>query len=768
VLLLLVSVVGISESQVRKVRISSIVVEGNVKSEPSTIRLNSGLMVGKEISGEDIQQALKNLWSLKLFADVQILAANQTRDGIDLIIRVDEYPRLRKVEISGHEEIDLDEIETEISVYRGMVVTPFKLFKIRKNIKNLYKNEGFLLAEIKVDTIKVEPGYVNVTIDIDEGEEVQIESINFHGNVAFDDDDLKDAMDETSEGGFWSSADFNEKLYKIDLEKIVMYCKENGYRDAEILTDSVKYSDDGKYIFIDIWIAEGPKYYFGDISFSGQTIFNDYELQSELDIQKGDVYDQVKYNERISEGLQKMYYNQGYLFAQVQPIETPVGEDTLDVNFNISEGHVVSVKEINIIGNTKTHEKVIRREFRLQPGDVFNSSKLERSIRDISILNYFSNVLPNVLLIEDDNKHVNLEVTVEEKSTDMANMSAGFSQRDGLIGSIGLAFNNFSLTHPFTGGDGQRLTFDWQFGRIYRSISVGFTEPWLFNTPTLVGFTLFNTRTGGGFYPWDRRDIGGSVHIGRRFQWPDNFFRGDWIARYSNSQISNIRDPELLARYIRSGAMQNIQQMSVTQIISRDSRNQPEFPTMGSVHSLSIQLSGGPLGGDAHFVKSIFTMEWFMPLPFNFVLYSKNKYGIIENIRDRSIIQFGEYFYLGGSGLGFAESLRGYDDGQVGPLTASGSPIGGKSMVINSLELRFPIAPNPTIFGLFFLEGGNSWETIGETDPFDLRRSVGAGVRLFMPMIGIIGIDFGYGFDHYNAFGRREGQWKVHFQFGKF
>jgi len=767
-MLLLVGIVGMSHSQVRKVKISSIVVEGNNKSEPSTIRLNSGLMVGKEITGEDIQQALKNLWSLKLFSDVNIYAANQTMDGIDLIIRVKEYPRLRKVEISGHDEIDIDEIEKEISVYRGMVVSPYKLFKIRKNIKNLYVSEGFLLVNIDVDTVAVEPGFVNITIDINEGEEVQIEKISFHGNAAFDEDDLKDAMDETSESSWWSSADFNEKLYRLDLDKIVMYCKENGYRDAEILRDSVYYSEDGKNIYIDIWISEGPKYYFGDINFSGQSIFREAELAEALDIRKGDVYNQIKYNEGITERLQKMYYNQGYLFAQVQPIEKPVGVDTLDINFNISEGHVVSVKEINIIGNTKTHEKVIRREFRLQPGDVFNSSKLERSIRDISILNYFSNVLPNVLLIENDNQHVNLEVTVEEKSTDMANMSAGFSQRDGLIGSIGLAFNNFSLTHPFTGGDGQRLTFDWQFGKIYRSISIGFTEPWLFNTPTLVGFSIFNTRTGGGFYPWDRRDIGGSVHIGRRFHWPDNFFRGDWIARYSNSTISNIRDPELLSRYLVTGGFQNIQQISLTQIISRDSRNQPEFPTMGSVHSLSVQLAGGPLGGDAHYIKSIFTMEWYIPLPLNFVLYSKNKYGIIENIRRNSIIQFGEFFYLGGSGLGFAESLRGYDDGTVGPLTGSGGPIGGKSMVINSLELRFPIAPNPTIFGLFFLEGGNSWETIGETDPFDLRRSVGAGVRLFMPMIGIIGIDFGYGFDHYNAFGRREGQWKVHFQFGKF
>jgi len=765
---LVVGFAGISQSQVKKIRISTIVVEGNQKSEASTIRLNSGLSIGQEVNGEDIQQALKNLYALKLFSDIKIFAANQTADGIDLIIRVQEYPRLRKVEISGNDELSVDDIEEQITVYRGMVVTPYKLFKIRKSIKTLYQGEGYLLAKIKVDTLGVEPGTVNILIDIQEGEEVQIEKITFHGNTAFDDDDLKDAMDDTNEDSWWRSADFDQKKYKADLDKVILFCKENGYRDAEILRDSVYYSQDEKNIFIDIWISEGPKYYFGDIKFTGQSIFSENELAEALDIQKGDVYDQVKYNEGITERLQKMYYNQGYLFAQVQPREIPVADDTLNIDFNITEGHVVAVKEINILGNTKTHEKVIRREFRLKPGDVFNSAKLERSIRDISILNYFSNVVPNVLLIEDDKKHVNLEVTVEEKSTDMANMSAGYSQRDGLIGSLGLAFNNFSLAHPFSGGDGQRLSFDWQFGRIYRSISVSFTEPWLFNTPTLVGFSVFNTRSGGGYYPWDSQNVGGSVHLGRRFHWPDNFFRGDWIFRYTNNTISNIRDPELLASYLRYGGYNDVKQISVTQIISRDSRNQPEFPTAGSVTSLSVQLSGGPLGGDAHYIKSIFTLQWFIPLPLGFVLYSNNMYGALENIRKNSVILFGEYFYLGGSGLGFAESLRGYDDGTVGPLTASGNPIGGRSMVKNSLELRFPISPNPTIFGLFFMEGGNSWETIGETDPFDLRRSVGAGVRLFMPMIGIIGIDFGYGFDHYNEFGKREGQWKVHFQFGKF
>lgn len=392
---------------------------------------------------------------------------------------------------------------------------------------------------------------------------------------------------------------------------------------------------------------------------------------------------------------------------------------------------------------------------------------MERSIRDITILNYFSNVLPNVLLIENDTKHVNLEVTVEEKSTDMANMSAGYSQRDGLIGSVGLAFNNFSLSHPFSGGDGQRLTFDWQFGSFYRSLSVSFTEPWVFNTPTLVGFSVFSTRTGGRYYPWDSDNIGVTLRLGRRFHWPDNFFRGDWIFRVAESSITNVRDQDLLDSYYGS-TFQNIKQMSVTQVISRDSRDQPEFPTRGSVFSLSTQLSGGPLGGDAHYIKNIFSAEWFIPMPFGLVIYSKNMYGMLEEIRQRSTIQYGEYFYLGGSGLSFSESLRGYDDGRAGPVSPGGSPIGGRSIVKNTLELRFPIAPNPTIFGLFFMEAGNVWRDVGQTDPFDLKRSVGAGVRLFMPMLGIIGIDFGYGFDHYNQLGQREGLWKVHFQFGKF
>lgn len=768
--ILFILLIGFFElnAQAQKIKLNSITIEGNETADASSIRLNSGLSAGIEITGEDLQQAVRNLWSLHIFSDIQIYVSDQTIQGLDLLIKVKEFPRLSDVKMTGYDELSKEDVEDEINTYRGMVITPHKISRMKKNLLNKYHEEGYLLAEVEIDTLSAGKKRVNLDINIKEGEEVQVERIQFNGNENFDDEDLRDEMDEIKEDTWWRSADFDPKKYEEDKKLIVQFYKENGFRDAEIVRDSISYNEDKTDLYIDIWVYEGNKYYFGEITFDGNVIFSDEEMAFNLDISRGDIYDQKKYDEGIRDRLQKMYYNQGYLFAQIQPREVPVCEDTLNVYFNVIEGHVVHVKEIVITGNSKTHEKVIRREFKLHPGDVFNSAKLERSIRDITILNYFAYANPDVRMIENDDKNVNLILDVQEKSTDMANMSAGYSQRDGLIGSLGLTFNNFSLGHPFSGGDGQRLVFDWQFGRIYRSISISFTEPWLFNTPTLGGFSVFDTRSGGYVYPWRRHDRGGSLRIGRRFYWPDNYFRGDWILRIAETSITDIKDADLEEQYSLYGSQSGTKQISLTQILSRDSRNNPEFSTRGSVNTFSAELSGGPLQGDQHFFKGIFSTEWFVPLPYGLVLYSHHKYGVIKELKKNSVILFGEYFYIGGSGLGFSEGMRGYDDGQIGPLTSSGRPLGGKSMVKSTLELRFPIAPNPTIFGLLFAEGGNAWKEASQTNPFDLRRSLGAGVRLFMPMIGIIGIDFGYGFDYFNEYGQREGQWKVHFQFGRF
>jgi outer membrane protein insertion porin family len=225
---------------------------------------------------------------------------------------------------------------------------------------------------------------------------------------------------------------------------------------------------------------------------------------------KGDVYNQEEFEKSIRENIQNIYYNEGYLFANILPQEIPVGKDTVDIVLRVSEGHVVTIKEIIITGNTKTNEKVIRREFKIYPGDTFNRNKLERSVRDVWILNYFANVVPDVKLLPNDDKHINLDVNIEERSTDTANMSAGYSQRDGFIGSIGFSLNNFSLKHPFSGGDGQRLSFQWDFGRFYRNLSLSFIEPWAFGSPTLLGFSLFDTRFNGSFRPWDGKEQGGT------------------------------------------------------------------------------------------------------------------------------------------------------------------------------------------------------------------------------------------------------------------
>jgi outer membrane protein insertion porin family len=764
-------------AQGQLVKIHKINVSGNILADATTIRLNSGLAEGSTAGIEDIQEAVRNLWALKLFSNVQIYLEKQTMDGADLLIKVEEYPRLNRAFISGNDEFDTDEVNDILGFYTGMVVSPSLLFNTRKKLLDKYKEEGFLLAKVNMDTTIVSKNRVDVNIRIYEGLEVQVEKITFHDNHAFDDDDLKDTFEEIKEDAWYRSADFDRKDYEKDLENLVKFYHDNGYRDAEVVRDSVSFSEDGSELFLDIWVYEGNRYYFGDITFKGNEKFSDDYMRMALNIKKGDPYSQTEFEDAFRKNLQNLYYNDGYLFARIIPVEKPVGEDTLNIEFDITEGDVVTIREILISGNDKTEEKVIRREMKLFPGDKFNNALLERSARDIWVLNYFGNVIPDIKLIEGSQKEIDLNVKVEEKSTDTANMSAGYSQRDGLIGSIGLSLNNFSLRHPLSGGGGQRLIFDWQFGSIYRSISLTFVEPWLFDRPTKAGFSIYNTYSGNlRFYGYEQRRQGFSLFLGRRFKWPDNFMRGDWSFLYSNIDLkynTDIYQDNSYSRYYVGAESDptSFESIGIRQILSRDTRNRPEFPTNGSVVSLNTELRWGPNEDVIRyekFLKNEFTIEWFTPMFLNTVFYTRSKLGLINEIGKNSFISQPAHFYLGGNGMGIAEALRGYDDGQVGPKTTSGTPIGGNSLFSITFEWRFQIAPSPTIYGLLFAEAGNVWRSADQFVPGSLARSAGVGVRLFMPMVGIIGVDFGYGFDNVNYLGEKEGQWKIHFQFGRF
>lgn len=758
-----------------KIKIFNVDVMGNKAASANVIIRNSGLVAGKSISGDDIKSAVSRLWAMKIFSNIQISIEKQVSEGLFLLITVEEYPKIDKYELKGNKKLKDDKLDDAVTFFMGQRITPHMEIRTIRALKEMYYEKGYLLVEISTEHIPSEKeDYVIVRFNIDEGSKVKIRGIKFIGAENFSEGDLKKQLKKTKEKGtlrFWRSGNFDKEEYEEDKKNLLQFYRNNGFRDAEILKDSLYYGEKREKLYLDITVREGNHYKLGKLTFKNNKLFTEDELKVTLGLKEGDDYNAANIDMAVYDRLNGIYMDRGNLFVSIDPKQNPVGDDVVDIEFIIKENQKVFVRNINIYGNTKTKEKVIRREMKIFPGDVFSRSKLMRSQREIFILNYFANVIPNIRPVDDD--EIDIELSVEEKQTDRANASAGFSQRDGAIGSIGVDFNNFI-------GNGQVLSFNWQFGSVFRSLSIGFTEPWLFDTPTLAGFRVFSTKRKGIFFPLDQSEIGASLNLGRRFKWPDDYFRGNASFRFAQRKFDNISDRGILEQLVSPSKSAGIsdedigdvvietQQRRLTFALTRDSRDRPEFPTQGSVFTIISQLSGGPIGGDENFFKSIFSLDWYTPLFWKFVLLNKYKYGAIRTFSKDAFIPFDEFFFMGGSGLTIGEPLRGYEDRTVGPPspTSNTFALGGRVLSKFSMELRFPIAPNPVIFGLFFYEGGNTWLNIKSANIFDLRRSAGFGLRMFMPLVGLIGFDLGYGFDDLSVEGEREG-WKVHFQFGR-
>lgn len=755
-MLLLLSATG--QAQKRSIKILGVSVEGNKTVDASMIRLSSGLNPGMEVTGDGIQEAIKQLWRLSLFSDVEILIDRELADGVYLAIRVEEYPRLEKVEIEGNKKLKKDEIDNILNFYPGQVVSPTMLARAKSKLFDKYKEKGHLLAKIRANQYvsRDDSNRVLVRFVFEEGKKVQIEKIRFHGNTIFSEGKLRKQFKKIKEDRWWRGADFDKDKYQEDTGKLLEFYYNHGYRDAEVLRDSISYSEDNSDMYLDIWVSEGPQYKFGDITWEGNTVFTTEMLNANLGFVKGETYSKKKLDEAMQKRIGSLYYDRGYIYSNLMPEEIVDQGNELDIHFSVVEGKQAKINEIAISGNTRTKEKVIRRELRILPGDTFSRSMLERSQREVWMLNYFSNVEPKVNPIDEDK--VNLEFAVEEKSTDTANMSAGWSERDKLIGSVGLAMANLF-------GNGQRLSFDWNFGRYYRSFNIGFTEPWLLDTPTLAGFSIYDTKRDAAYYGYKQVSRGFSLRVGRRLSWPDNFFRGDWIYTLDETSLSDFNSYYIAAN--PNGIVTEkwpLTSSSITQIFTRNSLDRPEFPTAGSEVTLTNELSGTMLGGNVDFHKHTLRMDWFMPAYWKFVLYSSFQAGYMEGIGGSARIPYLEYFFMGGDGLSRSIPLRGYED-PLGESTTVES--GGKSYLKYTAELRIPIAPNPTIFALVFAEAGKVWSDFRHSDPFSMKRSVGIGGRVFMPMIGIIGFDYGYGFDRLNSDGNPDPKWKMHFVFGR-
>ena len=798
-------------------KILGISVEGNKSSDASTIIVSSGLKVGDEVQvpGDKTINAIKNLWALNIFSDVQILIDKQVSEGVFLLLKVKEYPRLEKVVIEGNDEIDTDDIEKKITFLRGSILKPQEVAKLLQKINSLYEEDGYYNSLItpkyfkyfSADTIgdnvyvrwqnqkdlaeEYEVEYegseikssnlINkikdrllLKLEIEEGNEVRVREIDFSGNKAFDSSDLEGAMDETSVAvwwKFWGSGAFDPKNYEKDKESIINFYKKNGYRDAEIISDTLVYSDDKKDLKISIDVYEGPQYKIRNIYWEGNTVYPSYILSERLDFAKGDVYNIEKFEQNLrgnekQADVSALYLDNGYLTFNLQTKETKVGQDSIDVTIRVEERNQFKVSNVDIFGNDKTKEKVIRRELYSIPGDYFNRGLLFRSVQNLANLQYFSAEKlygPDGITTKlSSDSTVDVGFRVEEKSSDYLNASVGYSGSFGFSGSVGVTLTNFSMAEPFRLGGGQVLSFNWQFGvgSLYRTFTLGFTEPWMFDTPTSVGVEVFDTRQQ---YVYDLRQSGGTLRVGRRLKWPDDFF---YIQGRFKYQYNNVIEGQ---NYYREGVSN---QFAVGALLTRRNIDNPVFPSIGSSIKLDVELSGGELlPGDVDYLKIGFTAEWYRRL-FNsnrIALYTIADFGYLDEIVPGTNIQPFEFYYMGGNGLVIATTpLRGYDDRTVGPKNPStGQVIGGRVMAKFGAELRLAVTLEPIpLYILAFAEAGNVFESFQKTDIFDLRRSVGFGARILINPIGLIGFDLGYGFDRKITDGQ-DPTWLFHFQFGR-
>ena len=592
---------------------------------------------------------------------------------------------------------------------------------------------------------------VNLELAVTEGDRVQVKRIRFIGATALPESKLRDQMD-TKEDRWWRSADFDEEKYREDKEKVLAFYRKHGYREATVVRDSVYLDDSRKNLHLDLYVDEGVQYLYGKISWDGNELLSDEQVHRLLRLQEGDVYNREAFDESVFR-LASAYQEEGYWAVSIDPVEAPRA-DTVDVAFTIAESEPARVRFIDIVGNDRTKDKVIRRELTLVPGEIFRRSDLERSHRNVFYLNYFGSVEPDIKPLPTGN--VDVVLTVAEKPTGTVNMAIGYGEVDKWVGSIGLGIPNLL-------GNGQQLDFQWEFGQRRTSFYLSFSEPWLFDTPTSGSITLFNIRRELDVTEETR---GFSVRVGRRLRWPDDYSRAYVSYSFRNetytfpssftdldkrAYVSNPDDPSLFSSSVGIGYI-------------RDSRNLPIFPSKGSYLSYDLQVAGGPFGGDVSYRKHTVQVNYYLPLIdiMGWVpsLALKTMFGQVNTSRPLDV-PLGERFRPGG--ISFDGQIRGYYDYGVGPRDDSGRLTGGFTTLITSAELSFPIVEQQ-IYALAFADGGNAWHDLNEMNPYGLKRSLGLGVRFILPLAGIIGLDFAYGYDRTPLEGGN--QWETHFQIG--
>ncbi|MFQ3296490.1 MAG: outer membrane protein insertion porin family [Polaribacter sp.] len=799
--------------------LGGISVTGLKKFSEETVRVFTGLRYGQTIKlpGDKLTSAIKKLYESKQFSDVDIYLARLDGETVYLQLDVQELPQLNQVKINGIKRSKAKDLIEEAELKLGKMVTDNLLVTTKNYFTKKYTDKGFLKTKVSLDIKKdtTDINIVNMAVFIDKGKKIKIKDINFNGNKALSGKKLRKQMSNTKEkffGRFWKGSKYIEEDYQEDLESLLDKYSRLGYRDARILKEAISWNDDNT-IDINIDLEEGKQYRFAEILFVGNKEYTDEQLQQVLRIDKGDVYNGAILKERVngdgsptSFDISSEYQNNGYLFSQVNAVETRVENDSITVEVRIREDEKARIKKVTVAGNDKTNDHVLFRELRVKPGDLFSRREIIRSIREIGQLGFFDqNVTPDVVPNYQD-KTTDINFNVIEKGGSQIELQGGYGGGS-FIGTLGLSFNNFSIKNifkkefykPLPIGDGQTLSLRLQSSRTFNTYSFSFTEPWFGGKkPKSLSFSIYQSnqfQLNPQTFDVDRdRKLGitgASIGLGQRLKWPDDFFQLSQTISYQSFQLKNygFRVGE---NVLNNGTLNNL---SYNLNISRSSAGPSLiFPTYGSEFSFGVKATlpyslftnknyDEPANLTAEqqndfladkfqwleYYKLNVKGKWYTSFTDKLVLMTNAEMGFLGFYNDDLGQTPFERYFVGGDGIAVFQldgrevvGLRGYENNRLSSI--SGGTIYNKFQ----LELRYSItdAPSASIYTLGFLEAGNSYDNFSKFNPFDLKRSAGLGVRIFMPAFGLLGIDFAHGFDPLPGQIEKSG-WQTHFIIGR-
>lgn len=784
--------------------VKEIKVEGaDTEAVASYVRQVSGLQVGQTVTvpGDPaLSDAIRNIYAPGLFSDVKIATEKTDDGGINLVLRVQEEPKLNEFRIEGVKKGDREDLQKQMSLLRGRPVRPTDIEQAKRVIQKYYGAKGFALTEVDVRrNVNDAANTVDLTLVVNRGERVRVGDVRIEGNSELSDRSIARRLKNTREGRwwrFWKKSKFNEDKLEEDLQAVLDFYRERGYYDARIVRDSVYIVvDNGSpRAIVELEVHEGKQYHIRNIDWEGNTVYSDEVLTQALGFKKGDVYNQTKLQQNLfanknSSDVASLYMNRGYMRFNAEPTIRVVAEDSIDISFDVTESDIYTFGNIDIQGNDKTKEHVIRRELYTIPGQTFSRSQIQESIRRLAQLNYFNQEsLTPTIEVDEQNKEVDLTYNVEEVGSDQLELSGTWG-RYGLILMLRFGFNNFSAQNifnpsawrPLPSGDGQKLSVGIQTnGSYYQNYSISFTEPWYRGRPTPVGFSLSHSRMGSGIYgsyyfrDREERDDGSLITTSarafyqKRLNWPDDYFTTGTSIGYQY-YLNNLDG----YRYIPEGLSQEV---SIEQTLSRSSIDNPMFPMSGSEVALSLKVAP-PIPGFIQYHKWRFKSSWNVPLANKISFGFGTDLGYVGSLTGDPV-EFG-LFDVGGSPFDaqgyytFGTDLiymRGYPRSAITPRDANNNILGGRVLNKFTSEIRWLAVQSPQIQAApyIFMDAANTWTGLSTYNPAELYRSAGVGVRLFLPIVGMLELTYGYNFDRYPLVNSATGELsdrKWYFQF---